>query len=147
MPDGNPAIPAPGGAESEEKIRELITRIQINQQRMDALQQQSNLIQLSLNDLDNALKALTTLEGKGEGLEMLVPIGAGSFVHTKLSDPNKVLIGLGAGVSVEKNIADSRSIIQGRRSELEKALLDTSGAMDQVASELVRLQQEAQKYQ
>ncbi len=140
MPDVNPS------KESEEKIRELIARIQLNQQRMDALQQQANLIQISLNDLDSALKALATLEGKGEGLEMLVPIGADSFVHAKLSNPNTVLIGLGAGVSVEKNIADSRSVIQGRRSELEKVLLDTSGAMDQVAAELARLQQEAQKY-
>jgi prefoldin alpha subunit len=142
MPDGNPAP-----KENEEKIRELIARIQLNQQRMDALQQQANLIQLSLNDLDNALLALTTLEGKGEGLEMLVPIGADSFVHARLSDPDRVIIGLGAGVSVEKGVADSRGIIQGRRSELEKVLLDTSGAIDQVASELVRLQQEAQKYQ
>ncbi len=142
MQDGIPAAPP----ETEEKIRELITRIQINQQRMDALQQQANLIQLSLNDLDNALKALTTLEGKGEGQEMLVPIGADSFVHAKLSDPDKVIIGLGSGVSVEKGVADSKGIIQGRRSELEKVLLDTSGVMEQVASELVRLQQEAQKY-
>ncbi len=140
MPDGTPS-------KDEERIRELIARIQVNQQRMDALQQQANLIQISLNDLDNALKALTTLEGKGEGLEMLVPIGADSYVHARLSDPDKVIIGLGAGVSVEKGIADSRGIIQGRRGELEKVLLDTSGAMDQVASELVRLQQEAQKYQ
>jgi prefoldin alpha subunit len=133
--------------EDEERIRELIARIQLNQQRMDALHQQANLIQLSLNDLDNALKALTTLEGKGEGLEMLVPIGADSFVHARLSDPDRVIIGLGAGVSVEKGFADSRSVVQGRRSELEKVLLDTSGAIDQVTSELVRLQQEAQKYQ
>jgi prefoldin alpha subunit len=141
MPDGNPS------KENEEKIRELIARIQLNQQNMDALQQQANLIQISLNDMDNALKALATLEGKGEGLELLVPIGADSFVHARLSDNDKVIIGLGAGVSVEKGFADSKGIIQGRRSELEKVLLDTSGAMDQVASELARLQQEAQKYQ
>ncbi len=145
MPDGNPA--APGGAENEERIRELIARIQLNQQRMDALQQQANLVQLSLNDLDNALKALTALEGKGEGQEMLVPIGAGSFVHARLANPEKILIGLGANVSVEKNLTDSKGIIQSRRTELEKVLLETTGAMDQVASELGRLQQEAQKYQ
>jgi prefoldin alpha subunit len=142
MADGNPASP-----ESEEQIRELIARIQMNQQRMDALQQQANLVQMSLNDLDSALKALTTLDGKGDGQELLVPIGAGSFVHAKLAEPDTVIIGLGAGVSVEKNFADSKGIIQSRRTELEKVLLDTTGAIDQVGSELMRLQQEAQKYQ
>ncbi len=140
MADATPAA-------NEEQIRELIARIQINQQRMDALQQQASLVQMSLNDLDNALKALSTLEGKGEGQEILVPIGAGSYVHTKLADPDKVIIGLGAGVSVERNFADSRGIIQSRRTELEKALLETTSAMDQVGQELARLQQEAQKYQ
>ncbi len=142
MADVNPAAP-----ENEEQIRELIARIQVNQQRMDALQQQANLVQMSLNDLDNALKALSDLEGKGEGQELLVPIGAGSFVHAKLADPDKAIIGLGAGVSVERSFADSKGIIQSRRTELEKALLETTGAMDQVGAELARLQQEAQKYQ
>ncbi len=85
MPDGNPA--APGQAANEEEIRELIGHIQVNQQRMDALQQQANLVQMSLNDLDNALKALTALEGKGEDQEMLVPIGAGSFIHSQAGEP------------------------------------------------------------
>ena len=140
MAEANPAA-------NEEQIRELIANIQVNQQRMDALQQQGNLLQMSLTDLDNALKALTTLEGKGEDQELLVPIGAGSFVHAKLADPDKVIIGLGAGVSVEKNFADSKGIIQSRRGELEKAMLETTSVMDQVAQELARLQQEAQKYQ
>jgi len=146
MPDGNPAAQGADPA-SEERIRELIGRIQINQQRMDALQQQANLVQLSLNDLDSAIKALGALEGKAEGQELLVPIGAESFVHAKLAEPDKVVIGLGAGVSVEKSLANSKSIIQGRRSELEKIMLDTTGAIEQVAAELGRLQQEAQKYQ
>jgi len=140
MAEANPAA-------NEEQIRELIANIQVNQQRMEALQQQASLVQMSLTDLDNALKALTTLEGKGEDQELLVPIGAGSFVHAKMADPDKVIIGLGAGVSVEKSFADSKGIIQSRRGELEKALLETTSVMDQVAQELARLQQEAQKYQ
>jgi prefoldin alpha subunit len=146
MPDGNPAVPG-GDAASEEEIRELIGRIQVNQQRMDALQQQANLVQMSLNDLDSAIKALGSLEGKAEGQELLVPIGADSFVHARLADPDKVVIGLGSSVSVEKSLGESKSIIQGRRGELEKVMLDTTGAMEQVAAELGRLQQEAQKYQ
>lgn len=140
MADATPAA-------NEEQIRELIARMQVSQQRMEALQQQASLVQMSLTDLDNALKALSTLEGKGEEQEILVPIGAGSFVHTKLASPDKVIIGLGAGVSVEKSFADSKGIIQSRRTELEKALLETTSAIDQVAQELAGLQQEAQKYQ
>lgn len=135
-----------GGSASDQQIRELISRIQLGQQRMDALQQQASLIQMSIQDLDNALKALGSLENKEAGQEMLVPIGAGSFVHAAVSSPDRVLINVGSGISMEKNVADSRAVLQSRRSDLEKVLLETTGAMEQTANELMRLQQEAEKY-
>jgi prefoldin alpha subunit len=135
-----------GEPANEDQIRELISRMQLFQQRMEALQQQASLVQMSLQDMDNALKALSTLEGQKSGHEMLVPIGAGSYVHATLSKPEQVLVNLGAGVSMEKSIADSKSVLQARRTDLEKVLLETTGAMEQTENELMRLQQEAEKY-
>jgi prefoldin alpha subunit len=135
-----------GEPANEDQIRELISRMQLFQQRMEALQQQASLVQMSLQDMDNALKALSTLEGQKSGHEMLVPIGAGSYVHATLSKPEQVLVNLGAGVSMEKSIADSKSVLQSRRTDLEKVLLETTGAMEQTENELMRLQQEAEKY-
>ena len=135
-----------GAPANESQIRELIQHMQLLQQRVEALQQQASLVQMSIQDMDNALKALTELESKASGHEMLVPIGAGSFVHAKASNPDRVLVNLGAGVSMERTVADSRSILQARRTDLEKVLLETTGAMEQMENELMRLQQEAQKY-
>jgi prefoldin alpha subunit len=132
---------------NEDEIRAIVERAQAYQQRMDLLQQQASLIQASVDDVDSALKALGTLEGQEAGHEMLVSIGAGSFVHATVSKPGTVLVGLGAGVSVERSVADAKAIFQSRRTELEKVLAETTNALNQVASELMRLQQEAQKYQ
>jgi prefoldin alpha subunit len=132
---------------SEDEIREIVARAQTLQQRLDMLQQQANLVQVSVDDVDNALKAMSSLEGQEAGHEMLVPVGAGSFVHATLAKPGTVIVGLGAGVSVERNLADAKTIFQSRRSELEKVLVETTEAMNKFASELMRLQQEAQKYQ
>ncbi|CAJ36369.1 prefoldin subunit alpha [Methanocella arvoryzae] len=131
---------------NEDQIRELVAKMQAYQGRMEALQQQANLIQASINDVDSALKAITSLEGAGEGHELLVPIGAGSFVHATIAKPDKVLVGLGADISVERTVADARKIFQARRTELEKALAETNGVLNKVAGELMRLQQEAEKY-
>lgn len=131
----------------EQQVRELVAKMQFYQQRIDLLQQQMGMVQLSVSDIDNALKALSTLEGIKPGHEMMVPIGAGSYVYATVSDPEKVLIGLGAGVSVEKNAADSRVILTGRRAELEKLLMDGNNELNFAANELMKLQQEAQKYQ
>ncbi len=132
---------------TEDAIRELVAAMQAHQQRLDLLQQQANLVQVSIEDVDNALKALADLEGQEAGHEMLVSVGAGSFVHAAVARPGSVLVGLGAGVSVERTFADAKAIFQSRRTELEKVLAETSGAANKVAGELMRLQQEAQKYQ
>jgi prefoldin alpha subunit len=133
-------------AANEDHIRELVARMQAYQSRTELLQQQARLVQTSLDDLDGALKALGALEGQETGHEMLVPIGAGSFVHATVARPGKVLVGLGAGVSVERTVADARAIFQARRTELEKILAETTTAFEQVAAEMMRLQQEAEKY-
>lgn len=132
---------------TEDQIREIVARAQVLQQQLDLLQQQARLVQASIDDIDGAIKALSSLEGQEAGHEMLVPIGAGSFVHAAVSKPGTVLVGLGAGVSVERSIADARAIFQSRRTDLEKVLAETTGAMNRAANELMRLQQEAQKYQ
>jgi len=132
---------------NEDEIRELVAKAQAYQQRLDLLQQQASLVQASVDDVDNALKALDSLEGQEAGHELLVPIGAGSFVHAAVSRPGMVLVGLGSGVSVERKVADAKTIFQSRRTELEKVLAETTGAINQVANELMRIQQEAQKYQ
>ncbi|WP_424358432.1 prefoldin subunit alpha [Methanocella sp. MCL-LM] len=131
---------------NEDQIRDLVAKMQAYQGRMEALQQQANLIQASVNDVDAALKAITSLEGATEGHEMLVPIGAGSFVHATIAKPDKVLVGLGADISVERTVADARALFQTRRTELEKAMAEVNGVLNQVTGELMRLQQEAEKY-
>ncbi len=131
----------------EAEIREIVERAQVFQQRMDLLQQQASLVQASIDDVDGALKALGALESQEAGHEMLVPIGGGSFVHAALAKPGTVLVGLGAGVSVERSLADAKAIFQSRRTDLEKVLAETTDAMNKIANELMRLQQEAQKYQ
>ena len=131
----------------EQQVRELVAKMQFYQQRIDLLQQQMSMVQLSVSDIDNALKALSSLEGLKPGHEMMVPIGAGSYVHVTLADPEKVVIGLGAGVSVEKSAADSKTILQGRRAELEKLLIQANNELNFASNELMKLQQEAQKYQ
>ena len=131
----------------EAEIREIVERAQLFQQRLDMLQQQANLVQASVDDVDNALKALGALESQEAGHEMLIPIGGGSFVHAALAKPGTVVVGLGAGVSVERSSDDAKAIFQSRRTELEKVLVETTEAMNKIANELMRLQQEAQKYQ
>jgi len=114
-----------------------------------------NLIQSRLNIIDNAIDEIsmanTSLEGiknSSKGSEILVPAGASSFVRATLSDVKKVIMGVGAGVSIEKTIEDSLTDLKNRQDELEKiksslqnqfgqALKDLDSKKNQVA-EVIR---------
>jgi len=81
------------------------------------------------------LTAIETLEGSraaSEGTESLIPIGSGSFVKARLADPQKAIIGIGAGVCVEKTTDDSIKELRIRSSELEKARGTITNQLEQV---------------
>ena len=66
----------------------------------------------------------STLEGISgqEGAEVLVPIGAGSFVWARVERVDKVMVGVGADVVVEMDIERAKEVVGERMAEAEKAL-------------------------
>ena len=66
----------------------------------------------------------STLEGIAgqEGAEMLVPIGAGSYVWARVERVDKVVVGVGADVAIEMDVERAKEVIGERIAEAEKAL-------------------------
>ena len=60
------------------------------------------MVNAAIADLSYANATLDGIEKEKENVEMLVPIGGSSYVKVKLADSNKVIVGMGSGVSVEK---------------------------------------------
>jgi prefoldin alpha subunit len=79
---------------------------------------------------------LEDIEKEKEDAELLVPIGGSSYVKAKLANPDKVVVGLGAGVSVEKTLQEAKAIVNERLDELEKALASAQQQFAQVANRI-----------
>jgi len=101
---------------------------------------QINLTQLTAEGLDRALVAVDALDKAEVGQEMLVPIGSGSFVHGKLASKEKVVLNVGAGVSIEKTASEAKGILLIRKAEV----LDGSKKLNDV---LAKIDQEMQRIQ
>ncbi|HSD57415.1 MAG TPA: prefoldin subunit alpha, partial [Methanotrichaceae archaeon] len=106
---------SPGG---EEEVRRLVQAYQQYQAQAEAIVRQINLTQLTVEGLDRALGAVEAMEKAEEGQDMLVPIGSGSFVHAKLASREKVVLNVGAGVSIEKPVADAKETLKVRKAEV-----------------------------
>jgi prefoldin alpha subunit len=106
------------------------------EQTADALQQRISMVNAAITDLTYANMTLDGIETQKENAEMLVPIGGGSYVKAKIADTNKVIIGMGAGVSIEKTLPEAKITLKERLDELEKTMTVAQQQFTQVAERI-----------
>ncbi len=123
-------------APSEEELRRLSVEMRYLEQTAEALQQRISMVNAAITDLSYASATLDGIEKEKENAEMLVPIGGSSYVKAKLVDSDKILINMGSGVSVEKNLAEAKVTLKERLDELEKTMTSAQQQFSQIAERL-----------
>lgn len=90
----------------------------------------------ALNDSGIAHSTLNGIKSQKSGSELLVPVGGGSFVHATLNDAEKIIMGVGAGVAIEKGVDESIGELKGRLDELEKVRSSLQDQLTQTAMKI-----------
>jgi len=124
------------GNKPEEELRKLSMEMQYLEQTADALQQRISMVNAAMTDLTYANMTLDGIEKEKENAELLVPIGGSAYVKAKLADTNKVIVGLGAGVSIEKTLLEAKTTLKERLNELEKTMNAAQQQFTQVADRI-----------
>lgn len=123
-------------SKSEEELRRLGVELRFFEQTAEALQARVNVINAIITDLTYASMALEGLEKEKENSELLVPIGGNSYIKARLVNPDKVIVGMGAGVSIEKTLQEAKEIIKKRLENMEKTRLSLEQQLAQVAEKI-----------
>lgn len=87
-------------------------------------------------DLTYANMTLDGVEKEKENTALLVPIGGSSYVKVKLANPDKVVVGLGSGVSAEKTLPEAKALLKERLGALEKSMQAAQQQFTQVAERI-----------
>ncbi|MDP3104416.1 MAG: prefoldin subunit alpha [Candidatus Methanoperedens sp.] len=132
---------------TQQQLQELAGRHQQYQYQAEAIGQQINMLKLTIKDLETALTTITALKDEPAGKETLVPIGFGSFVNATLTNTDKVVIGVGAGVSVEKTTEDAKIFLEKRKEELTKYFEQLNNAFGKLAEEMQNIERTVQMQQ
>ncbi len=127
----------------EEELRKLSVEMRILEQTAETLQSRINMVNAAITDLTYASKTLEGLEKEKEKSELLIPIGGSSYIRAKLENPDKVIVGMGAGVSVEKTMQEAKEILKKRMDDLEKARASLQQQFSQVAT---RMNQDKERF-
>ncbi|MEM1589073.1 MAG: prefoldin subunit alpha [Candidatus Bathyarchaeia archaeon] len=117
---------------AEEELRRLSVEMRILEQTAEALEARINMVNAVLTDLTYANMTLEGLEKQKENAELLIPIGGNTYIKARLETPDKVTVGIGAGVSVEKTLQDAKEIIKKRLEDLEKSRVSLQQQLSQV---------------
>lgn len=120
----------------EDELRKLSVELRLLEQTAEAIQSRVNMVNTVITDLTYAAMTLDGLEKEKENSELLVPIGGSSYIRTKLANPDKVIVGMGAGVSVEKTFPEAKEIVKKRLEDLEKTRMSLQHQFTQVADKM-----------
>ena len=120
----------------EEELRRTSAELRFLEQTAETIQSKINMVNAVITDLVYASMALEGLEKEKENSELLVPIGSNSYIKAKLENPDKIIVGMGAGVSVEKTLQEAKEIVKKRLENLEKTRVSLQQQLSQVAERI-----------
>jgi len=128
----------------EEELRKLNLEMRFLEQTAEIIQSRINMVSAVITDLTYASMSLEGLEKEKENAELLVPIGGSSYVKVKLGSSDKVIVGMGAGVSIEKTLQEAKEIIKGRLENLEKT---RSSLQNQLVQVVQKINEDREKFE
>ena len=106
---------------SEEEIfRRLVVELRMLEGTAEALQSRVNLVNAALTELRVSSMTLEGLEKEKKDAQLFVPIGGGSYIKAKLASSDKVIVGIGADVALERTMKEAKENLGNRIAELEK---------------------------
>jgi prefoldin alpha subunit len=123
-------------ASRDEEVRKLSVELRYFEQTAENLQQQLSMMNAAITDLSYANMTLEGVEKEKENTELLVPIGGSSYVKVKLASTDKVIVGMGAGVSIEKTVPEAKTIIKERLEEIDKTRVSGQQQLSQIAERI-----------
>ena len=118
----------------EDIVRQLAGEIRILEGSIGVLQSRLDIVRTAINEVTLAHNTLDGVKKLQAGESTLVPVGAGSYIRMQLEDPKKLVMGIGAGVAVDKDVESSVTELKGRLEELEKARAALQQQLDQTAT-------------
>lgn len=121
---------------NEEQLRRLVVELRMMQGSAEILQQRLELLRTAIADLQVAESSLRALKEIEEGKPVLVPVGGGVLADAKLGDLRKVIVGIGANISVEMDIDMAVEDVSSRLTEVEKASQSVQQQLQQILAQM-----------
>ena len=118
----------------ETELRRGMAALDQFRETMDALAQQQEIVRISLEEHLRARETLTRYREAGTNAEILVPVGANSFLVAASKDVDKAFVSIGSDLLVYDKIETQLERLEARI----KSITDAANAIGQRLGEIQR---------
>jgi len=132
-------------ADKQRELQRILIEADNYKKQIDSLSAQIQIVENKRMEMDSTIETMDSLKENKIGTEILVPIGSNSFVRAELRDNKKIIVGIGAGISVEKTIDEAKEILKSRNKELEDTMNKLQSAIIGIKNELLELDSTSKK--
>jgi len=129
-------------SDDEELLRRSILELRILEGNAGELQARLNVLNVFSNELQVANATIDGLTEEKDGVQVYIPVGGGSYIQAVVDEPRKVLVGVGAGVAIEKETAEAIKSLQEQQSQLESARQALQQQLTQVVQKMSEIRTE-----
>lgn len=129
-------------ASEDQELRQGLVELRIYEGSARAIQARLDILNAAMSEFALASSTLDGVKAQKRDSDTLIPVGGGSYVRAKLADVSKIVMGVGAGVAIEKPIEDSITEIRSRIVDMEKA---RTALQEQLGQTLIRIEENREK--
>src|SRR5690349_20991597 len=124
---------------TEQKINEMVQQSRILEAYMNETITREATVTRLIEEARLASSAIQSVTGELE-VESLMPVGIGVYIRALVPPVKKLLVNVGAGVTIEKSREDTINYIESRIKEFEVALRQLANQKQQIGMRMEQIQ-------
>jgi prefoldin alpha subunit len=136
----------------EEEITRNLTLIEYYKQQLESIDMQLQYLQAAITDYQRAKVTVEQLHAVDDNSDILIPVGGGAFVNGTLKNASNVLLGVGAGLVMEKTVDETIAKLDERIHKVQESYEKVvalaqkiQGDAEDLSSKTQKMMEEAQR--
>ncbi len=129
----------------EQKVQEKLAALQYLQSEAEVLQRRIVELELLENEYRKTLETLEFFESIDSDVEALMNLGGGVFAYVDVKNSKKMLVDIGSGVVVEREVKEAIEFVKNRIKKIEENSKNLTAMLQQVLAQAAKIQEELSK--
>jgi prefoldin alpha subunit len=103
----------------EAQLRELLVNLKFLESQIATVQGQLSLLERGLIEIGTTRTSIKSIKELKKDTNALYPLGSGMFAKGILAKQDKILVDVGAGAVIEKELEEAEKLLDSRESDIK----------------------------